>query len=820
MTSYSIQEICEAVNGIFLQEEEVAINYLAVDSRKLQYAPHSLFFAIKTTQQDGHKYIKDCYTKGVRAFIVNKEIENPLPGAAIIQVADTLSALQNLATHHRSKFNLPLISITGSNGKTIIKEWLAQLLRENYKIVKNPKSYNSQIGVPLSVWQINSEHTLGIFEAGISKPDEMERLQDILQPTIGIFTNIGHAHDEGFNNRIEKIKEKLKLFKHVQVLIYCKDHQEVHKEIIKLRDLKTIAWSARQEADLSITSIAKQSVQTVIHYKYKNTASSINIPFTDDGSIENAIHCLLVLLYLKETNIAEKMQRLSSVKMRLELKDGINNCIIINDAYNTDIESLKIAIDFLNQNKKHIYKSIIISDILQSGLSEIDLYQEVVELLKHSQIDEVIGIGEALEVNKAVFQELINITCSFYLSTDEFLNNYNISDFKDQTILLKGARKFHFEKIMKRLEKKVHDTVLEIDLGALTNNLKVYKSLLKPQTKTMAMVKAFSYGSGSYEIASVLEFNKVDYLAVAYIDEGIELREAGITLPIMVMNNEINSLHQLVQYSLEPEIYSFRIWDKLTEELVSKNVKHYPIHLKIDTGMHRLGFDENDIDEMLRRLENNDSFKVASIFSHLTSSDNETHDVYTRQQYNLLSRVCDNISPVIKYPFLKHLINSAGIIRFPEFQLDMVRLGIGLYGVDTTHTLQHRLQSVGTLKTVITQIRNINQGDHIGYNRTMINKDSTIAVVNIGYADGLDRRLSYGKGYMLVHGQVAPILGAVCMDMTILDITTIKQAKEGDEVMVFGSLLPIQKMANLIGTIPYEVLTNISRRVKRVFYQE
>jgi alanine racemase len=826
--NYSVSFISSIINGSLngINDDTLLIKNLLIDSRKISAAENSLFFAIKGERNDGHIFIPELYEKGVRSFVVSSlppDI-NIFPLASFILVKDTLVALQLLCAHHRKQFHIPVIGITGSNGKTIVKEWLYQLMREDKNIVRSPKSFNSQVGVPLSVWQMHEENDLAIFEAGISKPHEMANLEQIIQPTIGIITNIGQAHDENFADQQQKVNEKLYLFAHAEVLIYCKDYLLINNSITTdnaFRELSVFTWSRKSRADLLVGRISKSASDTEIQAVHKNNFLRIHIPFTDEASIENAIHCWALMLYLgyENTVIAERMKLLSPVAMRLELKEGVNNCSIINDSYNSDLGSLSIALDFLNQQKQHPKKTLILSDILQSGRNEENLYKEVAELINKKGISRLIGIGEAISRQA----DLFNVEKSFFHSTTEFLQQYTHSLFRDETILLKGARAFGFEAISKVIQQKAHETVLEINLNAIVHNLNYFRSKIKAETKIMAMVKAFSYGSGSFEIANILQFHRVDYLAVAYADEGIELRKAGITVPIMVMNPEEQSYDAMIQYNLEPEIYSFRVLN-LFEETIKRTErdlnKQIAIHIKLDTGMHRLGFEPDEVNELIVRIKNNKQLKIRSIFSHLVATDEAEHDAFTWQQIKKFNGMSALIATNFDYPIFRHILNSAGISRFPDAQFDMVRLGIGLYGIGTNPAEQAQLQNVSTLKTSISQIRNIPANDTIGYSRKGIAiHDMKVATVPIGYADGLSRKLSTGKGKMIVKGKLAPIIGNVCMDMCMIDITDIN-ANENDEVIVFGEAYPIMEVAKDIGTIPYEVLTNVSRRVKRVYYQE
>ncbi len=824
-TIYSIQELSTISGGTLSLKspETIDIRNLLTDSRRYLDAEHSLFFAIKGERHDGHKFITELFGEGVRNFVISEwRNEYQSIAANFIFVNDALSTLQKITASHRKRFHYPVIGITGSNGKTIVKEWLYQLLRSDIDIVRSPKSYNSQIGVPLSVWGMQDEHQLAIFEAGISMPGEMHKLEEIIQPTIGIFTNIGSAHDENFKSEKEKVLEKLELFKGVHTFIYNKDYQTIHESISEFKfsfpELKVFTWSRKSKSDLQIGRITKNSEDTEIQAVYENNFIKITIPFIDDASVENAIQCWSLMLVLKidQETIDERMSLLSPVAMRLEMKTGINNCSVINDSYNSDIGSLTIALDFLNQQKQHIKKTVLLSDILQSGKNETILYKEVGDLLKAKGIQSIVGIGPAISRQVDCF----SMNKKFYLSTDDFLRDFSPTNFRDETILLKGARVFGFEKISKVLQQKAHETVLEINLNSLVHNLNYYRSRLKPQTKIMAMVKATSYGSGSFEVANILQFHHVDYLAVAYSDEGVELRKSGIGLPIMVMNPELMNFERMIKYRLEPEVYNFRQLNQLAEIFNKHTGEPFKIHLKLDTGMHRLGFEEREINELVVRLINNKNLHIQSVFTHLAGSDEAEHDGFTKLQFDRFKKMSDEIIRNFNYPILRHTLNSSGILRFSEAQYEMVRLGIGLYGIAATSNEQNHLQQVATLKTTISQIKNVPANETVGYSRMgKLKRDTIVATVAIGYADGISRRLGNGIGKMLVNGKLAPIIGSVCMDMCMLDITDIP-AKEGDEVIVFGTEYPVTEMAKAVGTIPYEVLVNVSQRVKRVYFQE
>lgn len=821
---YTIAQIQQITNGksLLLHNETNVVEHLLIDSRKLLFPSTTLFFAIAGPRRQGVAYVKELYSKGVMNFVVDENFAldaAAYPNANFIGVQNVLLALQQLTAHHRNQFSFPVIGITGSNGKTIVKEWLFQLLQADYNIVRSPKSYNSQIGVPLSIWQITAQNNLGIFEAGISMNGEMERLQKIIVPTIGVFTNIGEAHSEGFESALQKAKEKAQLFAGAAIIIYCKD-EPVVDEVLQHSTAAILSWGQHDDAVLKITAIQVQPFNTVVKAVYNERKISISIPFTNDAAIKNAITCWCVLLHLQIADdvISERMLQLKPVEMRLELKEGINNCSVINDSYSADLTSLSIALDFLQQQQQHPKRTLIVSDILQSGKNGEQLYKEMADILHQKSINRFVGIGAEISKYQDCFAAIKDTV--FFKDTAEFVRMFPTLHFYNETILLKGARVFEFEQISHLLEQKTHQTVLEINLNAITHNLKAYQQLLSPGVKLMAMVKAFSYGTGSFEIANLLQFHKVDYLAVAYADEGVELRKAGITLPIMVMNADQSTFDMLVQYNLEPELYSFSILNAFEKYLQQNAITNYPVHIKLDTGMHRLGFEPAETEQLAQHLKLSSQFKVQSVFSHLAASDSKAHDKFTQQQAALFTKACTVLQGTVPYGFIKHIANTSAIHRHKNLQFDMVRLGIGLYGVDANEQMQQQLKNVSTLKTTISQIKKIQKGESVGYSRKGVaEKNSTIATVRIGYADGYPRNLSNGAGSMFVNGKLAPVIGNVCMDMTMLDITGI-DAGEGDDVMVFGEQLPVTQLAQWSGTIAYEILTGISQRVKRVYYEE
>jgi len=740
--------------------------------------------------------------------------------ATFIQVQNTLYALQDLASHYRTQFKGTLIGITGSNGKTVVKEWATQILSQIHSVIRSPKSYNSQVGVPLSLFLLEDTFEYALIEAGISKPDEMVRLQRIIQPDIGIITNIGEPHQENFEDLPHKLDEKLTLFKHCDTVIYCKDHALIHQVIQSdhLNDQKKFFhWSTSQEADLTIKRIKKGKSVTIMDGIFHGSIHQMEIPFTDQASIENALHVWLLMLILEIPldTIRTGLKSLGPIAMRMELKQGINQCTIINDIYNSDLASLEIALDFMNQLPGQQKNTLILSDILQSGRTQNDLYNNVAQLIDTYGITRFIGIGEAL------FQlaEKFGGEKKLYRSTEDFVTHFHRNQFRNEKILLKGARQFEFEKISTLLEHQVHETVLEINLNALIHNLNIFRSRLKPETRIMVMVKAFSYGSGSFEIANTLQHQGVDMLAVAYTDEGVSLREDGITVPIMVMSPDPASLVHMTTYMLEPEIYSFRLMDAVTSHLEQHHIRDYPVHIKLDTGMNRLGFKCHEVDAMIEKINGRKELRIQSVFTHLVASDDPANDEFTHNQIVLFEEVKEKLQRRLSdHAPLYHVLNSAGIIRFPEAQFDMVRLGIGLHGYSNAADLP--LIHVSTFKSTVVQVKEAHRGETVGYGiDSQLHETKTIAIIPVGYADGLNRKLGNNTGMVFIHGERMPIIGSVCMDMCMVDVTG-RNVKEGDRVEIFGPHIPAGELAQLLNTIPYEILTGISRRVKRIYVQE
>jgi len=823
--NYSIKEIAGIIKASCHLVSDMPVAYLLTDSRMVSVPESTLFFAFQTKTGDGHHYVGDLYRLGVRNFVISREEPEygQMEEANFLLVKDTLKALQKLAVFHRKRFSIPVIGVTGSNGKTVVKELLYQLMHTDFNIVRSPRSYNSQIGVPLSVWEMNESHTLGIFEAGISRPHEMDTLRPVISPTIGVITNIGEAHQENFNSAKEKCIEKLSLFIDSDVIIYNSDNKLIESALdASFLSYKAIGWSSKDaDATLFVNAIEKGKTKTRLRCTMMGIMHEFSIPFTDDGFIEDIIHCMAVLFYLKPSEVMHKdavFASLEPVAMRLEMKQGINGCHLINDTYNSDVNSLSVALNFQYSRRigKDLKSTVILSDILQSGMHPKSLYVDVAERLRRKQVGRLIGIGPNLSAHASLFERMEK---DFYPSTEAFIQQFKQDQFHNELILIKGSRSYHFERITELLTKKVHETILEVNLDAIVHNYNYFRSHLRPQTKITCMVKAFGYGVGSFELAKTLQEHHCDYLAVAVADEGEELRKEGISIPIIVMNPEVGSYHLLFDRLLEPEVYGFRLLDVLIKETKRRGITSFPVHIKIDTGMHRLGFEPNDIPELTRRLKAQSGLRVRSVFSHLVGSDMPELDDYTRSQLNLFSETAARFETELGYPVLKHILNSAGIERFTEYQMDMVRLGISLYGISATGATGY-LQCVCSLRTVILQIRSVSAGQSVGYGRqSFLSHDSKIAILPVGYADGLNRLLSNGSGEALVGGKRCPVVGNICMDTCMIDVTGT-EAKEGDPVILFNEELTVSEIAAKTNTIPYEILTSISPRVKRIYFRE
>lgn len=820
--SETIEEITSVMGAERIGNAPARIDWILTDSRSLCFPEETLFFALKTKRNDGHKYIHELYERGVRNFVVSDLPENGEAYADTnsLKVANPLRALQRLAAKHREQFQIPVVGITGSNGKTIVKEWLYQLLSPERIITRSPRSYNSQIGVPLSVWLLNEHTELGIFEAGISEMGEMEALRPIIQPTIGVLTNIGGAHQENFTSLQDKCMEKLQLFKDCDVIIYNGDNELISSCVAKsLFTAREIAWSMKDtERPLFIESISKDETGTTIKYRYLGFFKEYRIPFIDDASIENSLNCLAVALYLMVSPevIAERMLRLEPVAMRLEVKEGKNGCVLINDSYNSDFASLDIALDFMARRTedKGRKRTLILSDILESGQVSKLLYRQVADLVHSRGVDRIIGVGEEISAYASRFE----IEKQFFRSTNELLASGVLSGLRNEVVLIKGARVFHFDDITDVLELKVHETILEINLNALTANLNYYRNKLKPETKMVCMVKASAYGAGSFEVAKTLEDQRVDYLAVAVADEGADLRKAGIHCPIIIMDPEVSAFKTMFDYKLEPEVYSFQMLEELIKAAEREGVANVPVHIKVDTGMHRLGFAPSDMPRLAERLHRQSTVIPRSIFSHLVGSDSDRFDPFTRRQIETFEAAAADLQKEFNHKIIRHICNTAGIERYPGAQFDMVRLGLGLYGIDPyTNRILH---NVTTLKTTILQIHDVPADETVGYSRKgVLSRDSRIATLPIGYADGLNRRLGNGHAYCLVNGKKAPYVGNICMDVCMIDVTDI-DCKEGDKAIIFGDDLPVTVLSDVLETIPYEILTSVSGRVKRIYYQD
>ena len=824
--SYSIEQIAEMTGARRVGNAPATIDWLLTDSRSLSFPEATLFFALATKRNDGARYIPELHARGVRNFVLGDEafrqLGAPRPDANYLVVPDPLKALQRLAERHRARFRIPVVGITGSNGKTVVKEWLHQLLSPDRVTVRSPRSYNSQIGVPLSVWRMDGRDELAIFEAGISRPGEMKALEAIIKPTIGILTNIAGAHQENFFSLQDKCQEKLTLFRDCDILIYNGDDEFITSCVARsLLPAREIAWSRRDmERPLFISKVEKHADHTDIHYRYLDMDNAYTLPFIDDASIEDSIHCLAACLYLMvpAERIAERMARLEPVAMRLEVKEGKDGCLLINDSYSADLASLDIALDFLYRRSlsDNLKRTLILSDIAGTGQNGPMLCREVAQLLESRHVERIIGVGKELSAHADRF----GMEKDFFPDTPSLLAAIREGRLKlsGEIVLIKGARSFGFEALAEQLEKKVHETILEVNLGALVDNLNHYRSLLRPGVRMACMVKASAYGAGSNEIAKTLQEHRVDCLAVAVADEGAELRRAGITTSILVMNPEMTAFQTLFDNHLEPEVYSFRLLEALVRQAEKRGITNYPIHVKIDTGMHRLGFAPAEVPRLVERLQAQDALIVRSAFSHLVGSDSDWFDNFTRRQISLFQEAWAQLQAAFPHKILRHICNSAAIARFPDAQFDMVRLGIGLYGIDPVTNAT--LHNVSSLHTTILQIHDVPAEDTVGYGRKgILTRPSRIAALPIGYADGLNRHLGCGRAYCLVNGQRAPYVGNICMDVCMIDVTDI-DCKEGDRVEIFGDHLPVTVLSDALGTIPYEVLTAVSGRVKRVYYQD
>lgn len=822
MAHLAISKIAELLQAQFSGAcPEEIVSRLLLDSRQFSSVEGVLFFALRGKNHDGHEYIEDLVDKGVRYFVVEQMPEESLD-ANFVVVPDSLKALQDLAKCIREKSSAQVIAITGSNGKTVVKEWMGQILQKQFSTCRSPKSYNSQIGVPLSVWELNQKHEYAVFETGISESGEMENLEKILQPEIGIFINIGSAHDANFESRTQKIEEKLKLFIHTKQLVYEANGSDLAKQIESFateHGVQLLSWAVDGgNADLQI-NVKIEKGHTELTGILNGKEHSVQIPFIDDASIENAIHCwrLGLELSLDENQMIKSFSKLNPVEMRLQMKAGSNGNLIIDDAYNADMESLRVALHYLQNQAGKRRKVLIISELQQSGLNSDALFVKMAEVINRFELDEIIAIGKKLK--KAAFQ--LKANAIFYPSTDSFLKNIYSHSFKQSAILLKGARAFHFEEISHALEEKSHETVLNIYMNRMVYNLNYFRSKLNSDTLIMAMVKAFSYGSGTYQIANLLQFHKVDYLGVAYTDEGVALRKAGISLPILVLNAEPSSFHDLVEYNLEPEVFSFHQLEMLEPVLAEANLSEpFKVHLKVETGMHRLGFEEKQLGELAVKLKNHKSIRVTSVFSHLAASDEPEQRDFTLSQIENFERMTNKLEAELEYGFTRHIANSSAITQYPEAHFDMVRLGVGLYGIGSNEEDRNHLNVISEFKATVSQIKHLQPGDSVSYGRTFTTeKPKTIAVVSIGYADGFRRSLSNGVGEVVIRDKRYPVIGRVCMDMVMVDVTG-SDVSEGDDVEIFGPNISVYELAKKMDTIPYEVLTGISTRVKRVYFME
>lgn len=821
---YTIEKITTLIGARRVGESEAQIGWLLTDSRSLCFPEATLFFALSSARNDGHRYVGDLYRRGVRNFVVSHlpQSIHDYPDANFLVVMSPLEALQRLAERHRDEFDIPVVGLTGSNGKTMVKEWLYQLLSPSMVVTRSPRSYNSQIGVPLSVWLLDTQSEVALFEAGISQPGEMAALRDIIQPTIGVFTSLGDAHQENFRSLEEKCMEKLQLMLHAATVVYDTDDQVVGRCLRKsgyageklgwsLTDPRAAFFVERQESDANGVTVT---------YRFRDAAGSYHLPFIDEASVKCSYACAVVALHLgiDAEQLDERMRLLEPVAMRLEVKEGQRGCTLINDSYNSDVNALDIALDFMarrpdSKGRRH---TLILSDICQSGDNPEALYHKVSELAVKRGVDQLIGVGQTISSQAAAIEVKEKY---FFNDVTQLIGSKVFASLHDEVILIKGARPFGFDQLTELLEQKVHETILEVNLGAVVENLNYYRSFLKPTTKMVCMVKADAYGAGAVEVAKTLQDHRVDYLAVAVADEGVTLRKAGITSNIIIMNPEMTAFKTMFDYDLEPEVYNFRLLEALVKAAEKQGITGWPIHVKLDTGMHRLGFDpEKDIDSLVHRLKHQTALIPRSVFSHFVGADSDDFDEFSAKQFECFERGSKALQAAFDHKILRHIDNSAGILHFPERQLDMCRLGIGLYGIDSRDN--HILHTVSTLKTTILQLREVKKEDTVGYSRKgTLQRDSRIAAIPIGYADGLNRHLGNGHCYCLVNGKKAPYVGNICMDVAMIDVTDIP-CQEGDMVEIFGEQLPVTVLSDALDTIPYEVLTGLSSRVKKIYYQD
>ena len=866
--TYSIEQITTLTGAHRYGSSSVQVEWLLTDSRSLSFPESSIFFALRTTSGDGHRYIADLYRRGVRAFVVEtlpEAWQTDFPEANFLLVPSPLKALQRLAERHRDAFSIPVVGLTGSNGKTIVKEWLYQLLSPERVVCRSPRSYNSQIGVPLSVWQLSRRTELALFEAGVSCRGEMAALRAIIQPTLGVFTCLGPAHQENFGSMAEKCMEKLQLFKDCPALVIPIDDPIV-ADCLQETDFsgELITWSRRDaSARLFVETAPGEQGTTLLTCHWAHNIYNIQLPFINEASIQNAITCIAVCLHLgmDPAVLAERIQGLEHIAMRLEVKQGEHGLTLINDSYNSDLASLDIALDFMARRPELAgrRRTLVLSDILQTGLSPQQLYTQVAQMVAHRGVDFLVGVGPEI----SQWQHLIGTAGVYFKSSDELLRSGLLSRLHDEVVLFKGARRFGFERLLESLALQVHETTLEVNLAALAKNVNYYRSFMRPDTKMVCMVKADAYGAGAVEVSRALQDKGVDYLAVAVADEGAALRRAGITAGILIMNPELTAFPTLFRYNLEPEVYNFKMLEALIHAAERAGIQNFPIHIKLDTGMCRLGFNTTPsglaatspsmgrpsgqesasltsggfiadhpqglpikgevpegaegVDRLISRLQRQDALVVRSVFSHFVGSDSPDFDEFSARQFALFDAASRRIQEAFSHRILRHICNSAGIERFPERHLDMVRLGLGLYGVSPL--TGGPLNTVSSLKTTILQIREVPAGTSIGYSRrTVVDRPSRIAAIPIGYADGLDRHLGNRRGHCLVGGRPAPYLGNICMDVCMIDVTDIP-CREGDAVEIFGEQLPVSTLSDTLDTIPYEILTSVSARVKRVYFR-
>lgn len=815
MARYTLAAISEGISCQLVGSGSAVVDHLAIDSRQLHPHDSTLFVAIKGSHHDGHAHVQEMYDAGTRCFVVERPDGLP-QDANYLVVDDSLRALQMLAIWHRSSSQITSVGITGSNGKTIVKEWLNELIGDSKSVIRSPGSWNSQIGVALSIWRIEERHTIGLFEAGISRPNEMDRLKEMIAPQMGIFTNLGPAHSEGFESDKHKAAEKAQLFSECESVVCCRDHQVVVDALLNagLGEERLLTWSRQGKAPMQILSEEETAYGKKCIVRYEGKAHELDIPFSDDASAENIFHAVLAGLALGVTFrvLKERVRELQPLDMRLQLIEGKGGSTILNDAYSNDPISLNIALDRLRAIASSRSKVAILSTMEDVRKNDLGANSALAEMLRRAELEKVYVIGPNPDSYKGA-----GITLH-YPDTEALLRSIKEEEFVGKAILIKGSRKYQLERIVERLRAKSHGAVLEVNLSAIKHNLDTYRDLLDERTSVMVMLKAFGYGGGATEIARLLEYEKIDGIGVAYATEGVQLRQDGITTPILVMNTADTGWDVFNRFELQPTVHSIPQLSSLIAYMDAGGGV-IDIHLELDSGMNRLGIKKSELDGLLDLIRVKSKVYISSVFSHLAASDSEIHDDFTNEQIDTFNNMFEHISKVLGYAPKRHILNSSGISRHSDHQMDMVRLGIGLYGYDGTLE-RNTLRPALSLSAAISQIKHVREGESVGYGRSYIaDRDTRIAVLPIGYADGLRRTLSNGVGNFWIGNKAVPIVGKVCMDMTMIDVTNVT-CEVGTQAWLFDERRGMDDLCAALETIPYEVLCSLSTRIERRYVRD